>query len=230
MKVFIYTYIIEVSGRRKPYLADQDVPASMLELPNDACLCRIAGTPAQIATILADAAITEQTDEQAEKQAKAKWISDISRLTAEKFLAFMDDLACSDSDRELIQTLIDGYIEITFGDALTKVDEIPTLLDDIGHFVDLEKLDIADPEIDAIAESLGLDPHSRADIQTASRGKQYLQDQENYLLAMIATKKGKSKQFWDAEAKKSGMKGIDIENAILDGKGAAQEFILSRLR
>jgi hypothetical protein len=96
-----------------------------------------------------------------------------------------------------------------------------------------ESCDCADPEIDTIAKSLGLDPHQiRSTIQMPSRGKQVLQDQENYLLAQISTKKGKSNQFWDDEAVKSGKypKGIDIDNAILDGKGAAQEFVLSRLR
>ena len=174
MKVFIQTNIIGTGtddDARRPYTADQSVPASMLELANDKCLCRVAGTPAQIAIILADAAITEQTDEQAETTIHAKHPASA-----------------------------------------------------------LENLDIADPEIDAIAKSLGLDPHSRADIQTASRGKQLLQDQENYLLAMISTKKRKSKKFWDDEASKSGRKGIDLENAILDGKGAAHEFVMRILR
>lgn len=95
-----------------------------------------------------------------------------------------------------------------------------------------EGCDVADPEIDDIAESLGLDPQSRADIQIPSRGNQVLQDQVKKLLAQISTKKGKSKQFWDGEAGKSGKypKGIDIENDVLDGKGGAHEFVLSRLR
>ena len=176
MKKFIQTNIIGTGtddDPKHPYLADQDIPASMLELPDNTCLCRIAGTPAQITTILADDAITEQTDEQA---------------------------------TTIIQSKHPGS--------------------------SLENLDIADPEIDEIAKSLGLDPHLRADIQIPTRGKQILQDQENYLMAHINTKKGISKQFWDGEAAKSSKysKGIDIESDVIDGKGAAHEFILSRLR
>ena len=176
MKKFIQTKIIGTGTEedpRRPYLADQDVSASMMELADNDCLCRVAGTPAQIATILTYAAITKQTDEQATTTIKSKH---------------------PDSS--------------------------------------LENLDIADPEIDEIAKSLGLDPYLRADIRIPSRGKQVLQDQENYLMAMISEKKDKSKQFWDGEASKSGKysKGIDIQNDIIDGKDAAHEFILSRLR
>ena len=176
MKILIQTKIIGTGtddDARRPYLADQDVPASMIELSDTECLCRVAGTAAQIATILADAEITEHTDEQ-------------------------------------VQTIIRSKHQDS----------------------DLENLDIADPEVDDIAKAQGLDPHLRADIQMPSRGKQVLQDQENYLLALISTKKGKSKKFWDDEASKSGKcaKAIDIENDIIDGKGAAHEFVLSRLR
>ena len=96
----------------------------------------------------------------------------------------------------------------------------------------LENVDIADSEVNVIAKSLGIDPQIRADIKAPSRGKQLLQDQENYIMSIISTKKGKSKHFWDNEASKSGKysKGIDIQNAILDGKCDAHEFILSRLR
>jgi len=176
MKVFIRTEIIGKGSFEDPiriYLANQYAPASMMELPNGKCLCRVSGTPAQIATILADTTIIEQTDEQAKTTIQSKH---------------------PDSN--------------------------------------LENIDIADPEIDDIAITLGLDPKLRADIQIQSRGKQLLQDQENYLLAMISTKKGKSKTFWDGETRKSGKypKGIDLENAIIDGHGSAQEFVLSRLR
>ena len=176
MKKLIQTKIIGTGTEpnpRQPYLADQLVPASILELPDTECLCRVAGTPVQIATILADAAIIEQTDEQAETTLRSKH---------------------PDSN--------------------------------------LENLDIADPEVDDIAKSIGLDPHSRADIQIPTRGKQILQDQENYLMSQISTKKGKSKQYWDNEASKSGKypKGIDIQKDIIDGKCAAHEFVLSRLR
>jgi len=158
---------------RRPYLADQSVPTSIIELPDGKCLCRVAGTPKQIDTIIADTDITNLTDEQAKNLIHSKH---------------------PDSD--------------------------------------LENLDVADPEIDEIAKLLSIDPHLRADIQTPSRGKQVIQDQENYLMAHISMKKGKSKQLWDDEAAKSGKypKGIDIENAILDGKTDAHEFVLSRLR
>lgn len=96
----------------------------------------------------------------------------------------------------------------------------------------LENIDIADPEIDTIAKTQGLDPHLRADIKIPTRGKQVLQDQENYLMSHISTKKDKSKEFWNNEAAMSGKypKGIDIENDIIDGKSTAHEFVLSRLR
>ena len=176
MKAFIQTKIIGTgtdNDSRRPYLADQSIHASMMELPDSKCLCRVAGTPTQIATILADAAIIEQTDEQANTIIQSK------------------------------------HPDST-----------------------LENLDITDPEIDEIAKANGLDPHLRADIQIPSRGKQLLPSQENYLMAQISTKQRKSKQFWDDEAGKSGkyLRGIDIENAVLDGKGAAHEFVLLRLR
>jgi len=157
----------------RPYLADQNTTSSMMELPDGKYLCRVAGTPSQIDTILSDPDITELTDEQAKNLIQSKH---------------------PDSD--------------------------------------LENLDVADPEIDEIAKTIGLDPHLRADIKTPSQGKQVLQDQENYLMAHISTKKGRSKQFWDDEAAKSGVyhKGIDIEKAVLDGKAEAHEFVLSRLR
>ena len=176
MKAFIQTKIIGTGtgdDPRRPYLADQPVSASMLELPDNNCLCRVAGTPTQITTILADDAITEQTDEQA-----------------------------------------------------------TTIIQSKHPDSNLENIDIADPEIDEIAKSLGLDPHLRADIKIASRGKTVLQDQENYLMAHISEKKGITRPLWDGEAAKSGeyLKGIDIQNDILDGKSAAHEFVLSRLR
>ena len=176
MKKWIQTKIIGIGTEndpKHPYLADQDVPVSMMELENNNCLCRIAGTTSQIATILADTAITEQVDEQA-----------------------------------------------------------ITIIQSNHPNSSLENIDIADPEIDEIAKANGLDPHLRADIRIPSRGKTVLQDQENYLMAHISTKKDISKQFWDDEAAESGKypKGIDIQHAIINGKGAAHEFVLSRLR
>ena len=176
MKAFIQTKIIGAGmgdDPRQPYLADQDVPASMLELPDNNCLCRVAGAPTQIAAILADTAITEQTDEQA--------------IT---------------------------IIQSKHPDSA------------------LENLDIADPEIDEIAKANGLDPQIRADIQIPSRGNQVLQDQETRMMAYISEKKGISRPMWDDEAIKSGeyLNGIGIQRDVIDGKGAAHEFILSRLR
>ena len=170
MKVWIVTHV----GMDRAYTSGIDIVCSMMKINfPDEVLCRVAGTPAQITTILADDAITEQTDEQA-----------------------------------------------------------TTIIQSKHPNSNLENIDIADPEIDEIAKSLGLDPHLRADIQIPSRGKQVLQDQEKYLMAHISEKKGMSKQFWDNIASKSGkyQKGIDIQNDIIDGKGAAHEFILSRLR
>ena len=119
----------------------------------------------------------------------------------------------------------------TLKDQITD-EEAYTLIKSNHPDAGLENCDVVDPEIDEIAKSLGLDPHLRADIKIPSRGKQVLQDQEKYLMTHISEKKGKSKQFWDNEANKSGKykKGIDIQNDVLDGKGAAHEFILSRLR
>ena len=180
MKTWIITNTIikesveyDIEPHIVPYISNQNVPVSMMELENNKCLCRVAGTPSQITTIIADTAITEQTDEQATTIIQSKY---------------------PDSS--------------------------------------LENLDIADPEIDEIAKSLGLDPHIRADIQIPTRGKMVLQDQENCMMADISEKKGISRSMWDEEAGKSGKypKGVDIEKAIKDGKGAAHEFILSRLR
>jgi len=176
MKLWIQTKIIGTGMDEdpiRPYLIDQDISSSMMELLNGKCLCRVAGTPKQIDTILADPDIIKITDEQA---------------------------------KNLIQLKHPNS--------------------------NLENLDIIDPEIDEIAKILLIDPHLRADIKIPSRGKQVLQDQENYLMAHISMKKSKSKQFWDDETSKSDnySKGIDIEKAILDGKIDAHEFVLSRLR
>jgi len=175
MKVWIKTKIIGQGiedDPKRPYLAGQRVTASMIEIDTGACLCRIAGTPEQINTILEDTEITQLTDEEARQIIKSKYPNS-----------------------------------------------------------DLENLDIADPEIDEIAKSLGLNPKIRGDIQIPTRGKQVLQDQENYLMAQISEKLGLTKDFWDTEAKKSKWtKGIEIEHDIKDGKIEAHEFVLSRIR
>ena len=173
MKTWIKTKLSGTAENLVPYLANQKIAYSLMILDADTCLCRIAGTPAQIAAILADAEITEQTDEQATAIIQSKYPNST-----------------------------------------------------------LENLDIADPEVDEIAKANGLDPHLRADIKIASRGKTVLQDQENYLMTMISEKKGISRPMWDDEAIKSGeyLNGIGIQRDTIDGKGAAHEFVLSRLR
>jgi len=175
MKVWIKTKIIGQGtdgDPKRPYLAGQRVTASMIEIGTGACLCRIAGTPEQINTILEDTEITQLTDEEARQIIKSKYPNS-----------------------------------------------------------DLENLDIADPEINEIAKLLGLDPEIRGDIQIPTRGKQVLQDQENYLMAHISEKLGLTKDFWDTEAKKSKWeKGIEIEHDIKEGKIEAHEFVLSRIR
>jgi len=173
MKVWIKTkFIAGEKGGREPHLAGLKLSYSLIDL-GDVCLCRVAGTPDQISTILADAKITQLTDEEARKIIKSKHPNS-----------------------------------------------------------DLENLDVADPEIDEIAKSLGIDPKIRADIREPTRGKQVLQDQENYLMACICEKVGLGKDYWDAEAKKTTewTTGIEIEHDIKDGKVEAHEFVLSRIR
>ena len=179
MKVFIRTKIIGTGSSedpRRPYLANQEsetTVASMIELENNECLCRVAGTPEQINAITADTDITQLTDEEARKIIKSKY---------------------PDSD--------------------------------------LENLDVADPEIDEIAKAQGIDPKIRADIVIPSRGRQVLQDQENYLMAHICEKISLTRDYWDTEAAKTTKweKGISIEHSIKDGHVEAHEFVLSRIR
>jgi len=98
---------------------------------------------------------------------------------------------------------------------------------------ELYNCDVADSEIDNIAKSIGINPQLRADIKM-SRGKDIpvLQEQENYLMAIISEKKGKTKTYWDAETAKT-VKwkfGKDLEKDIIDGKQEAHKFVLSKLR
>ena len=97
---------------------------------------------------------------------------------------------------------------------------------------DLENVDVADPEIDEIAKAQGIDPKIRADVVISSRGRQVLQDQENYLMAHICEKILLTRDYWDTEAAKTTKwkKGIDIEHSIKDGHAEAHEFVLSRIR
>ena len=175
MKVWIKTKIVGKGTEddpKRPYLAGQRVTASMMEIDTGACLCRVAGTPEQINTVLEDTEITQLTDEEARQIIKSKYPNS-----------------------------------------------------------DLENLDIADPEIDEIAKSLGLDPGARADIQVPTVGKQLLQDQEKHLLSLISERLGLTRGQWDAYAKeKFGKLGIDIDREIREGKNEAHEVVLNIIR
>lgn len=176
MKTWIKTKIIGTGtskDARRPYKANQEVPTSMMELENNECLCRVAGTPAQISAIVADAEITQLTDEEALIIIKNKHPNS-----------------------------------------------------------NLENLDISDPEVDTIAKTQGLNQKLRADIIIPTRGKQLLQDQENYLMSHICEKIGLTKECWNTEAAKTTKwkKGKDNEDDVKDGKGEAHEFVLSKIR
>lgn len=164
---------------------------------------RLAGLPVDIEPIITDA-----------------------KLTTTDFILLTDEEVLIEQRTKRVEGI--SQLAIQRGE-IAQVDMKPARgRDDWMH----EGCDCADPEVDAIAKANGLDPHSRADIQMPSHGKQVLQDQENYLMSQISEKKGMSRSMWDSEAVKSGKysKGIDIEKDVIDGKGAAHEFILSRLR
>jgi len=175
MKAWIKTKIIGTGSNedpRRPYLANQSVLSSMMEIDADTCLCRVAGTLEQINTILEDTEITQLTDEEARQIIKSKYPNS-----------------------------------------------------------NLENLDIADPEIDEIAKSLGLDPEARADIQIPTVGKQLLQDQEKHLLSLISERLGLTRDQWDTYAKgKFGKLGIDIDREIREGKNEPHEAVLNIIR
>jgi len=124
--------------------------------------------------------------------------------------------------------------------AITQDAEIIVLTDDEARAIikskypesDLENLDVADIEVDEIAKSLGLNPKLRADIAVPTRGKQVLQDQENYLMSHICERIGLTRDYWDNEAKKSGkwQYGKQIEDDIKNGRIEAHEFVLMRIR
>jgi hypothetical protein len=175
MKIIIKTIMIGTGtgdNPRRAYTANQNVSVSIMELKNNTCLCRVAGTPAQINVIKTDAAITVLSDDDAKVLIKGKY---------------------PDSD--------------------------------------LENLDIADPEIDTIAKDVGLDPKIRADIQIPTRGRQVLQDQENYLMGLTCEKMKLTKAWWDKEVKNGKWAtGKELEDNIKDGKSEAHEFVLSRMR
>lgn len=58
---------------RRPYTAYQLVQYSFIKLDDTTCITRVSGTPAQIATIKADAAITVLTDDDAQIIIKSKY-------------------------------------------------------------------------------------------------------------------------------------------------------------
>jgi hypothetical protein len=96
---------------------------------------------------------------------------------------------------------------------------------------DLESLDVADPEVDEIAQSQGLKTSIRSDIQVPTRGNQVLQDQENYLMGLTCEKMKLTKAWWDKEVKNGKWAtGKELEDDIKDGKSEAHEFTLSRMR
>jgi len=96
---------------------------------------------------------------------------------------------------------------------------------------DLESVDVADPEIDEIAKSIGIEPQARADIQIPTVGKQLLQDQEKHLLSLISERLGLTRDQWDTYAKeKFGKWGIDIDREIREGKNEAHENVLNIIR
>jgi len=115
--------------------------------------------------------------------------------------------------------------QLTDADALTEIRKKYST-------AELYNCDIADSEVDKIAKSIGINPQLRADIKM-SRGKNIpvLQEQENYLMAIISEKKGKTKAYWDAETTKTAKWkfGKDLEKDIIDGKQEAHEFVLSKL-
>jgi len=133
-------------------------------------------------------------------------------------------IAGSKADVEAAKIAV-GVTELTDDEARIEIQAIHSESE-------LENVDIADPEIDTIAKTQGLDPKLRADIQTPTIGKQVLQDQENYLMSHISIKKGMSEDWWDDEAKNSGKWGTgkELEDDVIRGKNEAHELILSRLR
>jgi len=76
MKAWIKTKIIGTGSAedpKRPYVAGQNVDASMMEIDANTCLARVAGTPDQISAITGDTDITQLTDEEARKIIKQKY-------------------------------------------------------------------------------------------------------------------------------------------------------------
>ena len=123
--------------------------------------------------------------------------------------------------------------------AITADAEITKLTDEEARKIikskhpnsDLENVDVADPEIDEIAKSIGIEPQARADIRVPTVGRQVLQDQEKHLLSLISERLGLTRDQWDTYAKeKFGKLGIDIDREIREGKNEAHEVVLNIIR
>jgi len=77
MKAWVKTKLekkVSITGEtiRVPYLANQPVRYSVMELGNDECLCRVSGTPEQINTIAADSSVLLLTDKEAKELIKSR--------------------------------------------------------------------------------------------------------------------------------------------------------------
>jgi len=95
--------------------------------------------------------------------------------------------------------------------------EARTIIKRYNPNADLENVDVRDPEIDGILESLGENPQAiRKQVQTPTVGRQVLQDQELNAMKVITRRKG-----------------VDIspyEDAIKRGKQAEHEDAMAKLR
>jgi len=93
-----------------------------------------------------------------------------------------------------------------------------------------ENVDVPDPEIDQIAQTLGIDTSARGDVQVPTVGERVLQEQEAHLMALISERFGLQKSYWDQEAAARGLRGADMDFKLKRGENDAHEFILSRIR
>lgn len=75
MKAFIQTNYITENNIKKPYLARQSAPYSVLELDPNSIIARVAGTPEQITLILSDPKILQLTENQVLTMAKERYPS-----------------------------------------------------------------------------------------------------------------------------------------------------------
>jgi len=97
-------------------------------------------------------------------------------------------------------------------------DEAEAILKSLNPEFSLEDLDVPDPELDNILRTLGENPDEiRRQIQTPTKGKHVLQDQELAIIRRIAQHRGITI-------------GKRDEDEIKEGKTEAHERVLSRLR